>query len=126
MQTSRLPSLARLARTALTVAAVTLLACSVSWADDAPAATDEAKPAAEQPTEKEDLEALQKRVSSKYELLEQMLLRNAEFEAIDNPGRAKLLKKAYNLSHNDLGTNQRIKEIVLLLRQKEFSDAIKD
>lgn len=91
-------------------------------ADSKKPATDSAeKAAAAEPADK--LTEEQKRVAEKYEQLEDLIFKMADFEASSNPRRAALLKQAYKQSKDRL-TLAQLNQLAELLQDQQYKRAI--
>ena len=116
---------------ALVLPAVSQEDAAEAPADDTPAAevADPAEPVAEPAQAAKDelsvaeLAEKQDRIREKYERLETLLLKLAEYEAIENPRKAELLKKAYQQSRERL-TNTQLNSLVKLLAEAQLRRAI--
>ena len=87
----------------------------------APAA---ATPAAEaKPLTADELAIRQGRLADKYAELEKLLQRLADFESIENPRRAELLRKAAAMSKENF-TKKQLDQVVKLLAEQRFNQAI--
>ncbi|QEG22530.1 hypothetical protein [Mariniblastus fucicola] len=93
---------------------------SAAWQDkDTPA---EDAPAVAKAKKDESIEDQQQRILGSYAELEQKFLALRDFEIDNNPARAKLLRRAYELSQEQ-GTTEGMKRILAMLSTGDLRDA---
>jgi hypothetical protein len=101
--------------------AITSLVSTSAVAQAPPA--EEATPQEAPPTPTEELAKEQDQLATKYQRLEDLLFKMADFEATTNPRRAALLRQAYRQSKDRLTHNQ-LASIVQLLKNRQLKRAM--
>ena len=109
-------------RSLLVVLAVTVLSVTTLRAQDPPATEgDSAEPSPKSPVQQLAVE--QEQLAGKYQRLEDLLFKMADFEAATNPRRAALLRQAFKQSKDRL-THTQLNNIVQLLQDRQLKRAL--
>ncbi len=95
---------------------------SPTWAQDS-RTTEEANPEEAAQSPSEELAKDQDQLAVKYQRLEDLLFKMADFEATTNPRRAALLRQAYKQSKDRL-THTQLASIVQLLKNRQLKRAM--
>lgn len=80
-------------------------------------------PPATQPTESDELALDQSKLSDRYERVEKLILRMAEFDQAENPRRAVLLKNAFSLA-KERDIQLQMEAAARMLQQRKLQPAI--
>jgi hypothetical protein len=100
--------------------------CKSAFAQPPAAKSNSSKPATPKlaaPSAADDLALRQDKLASKYNELEKLLLRMAEYESASNPRRSAVLKQAATQSSDHL-TKAKLAAITKLLNSQQFKKAI--